>query len=493
MSVTKDNLEQRRAQLAARRAALSGVKRRELEGLLRQGGAETTAADSIPRRPVGEPLPLSFAQERLWFLDQLEPGSTAYNVPTAFRVTGALNAAALGQALSEVVRRHEALRTNFVSIDGSPVQVVAEASSFALPIVDLSKLAAPAREEAVRRLAAEDARRPFDLTTDSLLRVALFRLGAEEHALSVLLHHIVSDAWSMQVLIREVGEIYRAYTSGGPSPIEELPVQYADYSLWQRRQLQGETLDELLAYWREQLRGAPAALDLPTDKPRPPVLSFRGDAVHFSISEELTERLRGLCREEGTTLFSALLASFQLFLWRYTGQDDLVVGAPVAGRPRVETEGLIGFFVNTLALRGQVRPTESLRESLSRARETVLGAQAHAELPFERLVEEVAPERTLSRGPLFQAMLVLENVPKSAVEVGGIGLSVLDTNSGAEKFDLTLLVSEGGGGLDCALSYSTDLFERATAERMARHWRRALEAFAVEPDRRLHEVELLAD
>ncbi|MET0645248.1 MAG: amino acid adenylation domain-containing protein, partial [Pyrinomonadaceae bacterium] len=426
---------------------LGGLSGR-VESLLRSGAGRDEDLPLAPRQR-GEAAPLSFAQQRLWFLDQLTPGSNAYNIPVGFQLSGTLNALALGQALSEVVRRHEALRTNFVSVDGSPVQVVAESSPFALPVVDLSKLDAPAREEAVRRLAAEDARRPFDLTQDSLLRARLLRLEDDEHALLAVMHHIVSDGWSMEVLVREVRELYMAYTAGGPSPLAELPVQYADYADWQRERLEGEGLEAELAYWREQLRGAPAALDLPTDRPRPPALSLKGDAVRFDVPAETAERLRGLCREEGATLFMALLASFQLFLWRYTGQDDLVVGAPVAGRPRVETEGLIGFFVNTLALRGRLDPDTSLRESLSRARETVLGAQAHAELPFERLVEEVAPERTLSHGPLFQAMLVFQSAAHPAsIEVGDLKLSPLGSSHQTEKFGLTLLVAEGARGLE---------------------------------------------
>ncbi|HVG43628.1 MAG TPA: amino acid adenylation domain-containing protein, partial [Longimicrobium sp.] len=339
-------------------------------------------------------LPLSFAQERLWFLDRLEPGSASYNIPAALRLAGALDAAALERALGEVVRRHEALRTTFTEVDGSPVQVIAPFGGFALPVEDLSGLGEVDREAAVRRRAGEEARRGFDLSAGLLFRVALLRLGEEDHVLLLSIHHIVSDEWSMGVLFRELWALYTAYREGRESPLPEPPVQYADYAVWQREQLAGEVLDRQLSYWRELLAGAPELLELPTDHPRPAVQTNRGAAVPVGFSLELLERLQALGRSEGATLYMTLLGAFQVLLGKYAGSEDVVVGSPIAGRTRGEVEGLIGFFVNTLVLRTDLSGDPSFREVLRQVREATLGAYAHQELPFEKLVAELQPERS---------------------------------------------------------------------------------------------------
>ncbi|HEX2081287.1 MAG TPA: condensation domain-containing protein, partial [Longimicrobium sp.] len=326
-------------------------------------------------------LPLSFAQERLWFIDRLEPESAAYNIPAALRLAGALDEAALERALGEIVRRHESLRTAFAEVDGSPVQVISPFGGFALPVEDLSDLSEADREAAVGRRAGEEARRAFDLSAGPLFRAALLRLGEEDHVLLLSMHHVVSDGWSMGVLFRELSALYAAYREGRESPLPELAVQYADYAVWQREQLGGEVLERQLSYWRERLADAPALLELPTDRPRPAVQTYRGATVPFEISLELLERLQRLGRSEGATLFMTLLGAFQALLGRYAGSEDVVVGSPIAGRTRGEVEELIGFFVNTLVLRTDLSGNPSFREVLRRVREATLGAYEHQEVP----------------------------------------------------------------------------------------------------------------
>ncbi|HEU4754210.1 MAG TPA: condensation domain-containing protein, partial [Armatimonadota bacterium] len=370
------------------------------------------------------PLPLSFAQERLWFLDRLEPGSATYNILAAWRLGGALDERALERSLGEIVRRHEALRTTFTEVDGSPVQVIAPSGAFALPVEDLSALSGADREAALRRRAGDEARRAFDLSAGPLFRAALLCLGEEEHVLLLSMHHIVSDGWSMGVFFRELSALYAAYREGRESPLPELAVQYADYAVWQREQLAGEVLDRQLAYWRERLADAPALLELPTDHPRPGVQTFRGAHEPIELPLELLERLRALGRSEGATLYMTLLSAFQVLLGRYAGSEDVVVGSPIAGRTRGEVEELIGFFVNTLVLRTDLGGDPSFREVLGRVREATLGAYEHQELPFEKLVAELQPERSLSHSPLFQVMFTLQNDGAGESALAGLEMSV---------------------------------------------------------------------
>ncbi|HEX8273806.1 MAG TPA: amino acid adenylation domain-containing protein, partial [Longimicrobiaceae bacterium] len=447
-----------------------------------------------PVVPVGRAgaVPLSFAQERLWFIDQLEPGSAFYNVPAALRLSGGLDARALAMALGEIVRRHEALRTTFAEAEGSPVQIVAPFGGFALPVEDLSGLGESARAATVKRRAAEDAARPFDLRRGPLFRAALLRLEAEEHVLLLCMHHVVSDEWSMGVLFGELAALYAAYREGGESPLPELAVQYADYAVWQREQLQGEVLERQLGYWKERLAGAPELLELPADHPRPAVQTFRGAAEPVALHGELLERLEALSRREGATLYMTLLGAFQVLLSRYAGSEDVVVGSPIAGRTRRETEGLIGFFVNTLVLRSDLSGDPSFREVLRRVRETTLGAYEHQEVPFERLVAELRPERSLSHSPLFQVMFTLQNGAAEGT-LPGLRLQPVEAELGSAKFDLTLGLAATPQGLLGELSYATDLFERETIARMRGHLERVLEQVAQDVDARLSGLELLGE
>ncbi|HEX2079479.1 MAG TPA: amino acid adenylation domain-containing protein, partial [Longimicrobium sp.] len=444
----------------------------------------------VPTERTG-PLPLSFAQERLWFIDRLEPGSAVYNIPVAWRLGGALDQAALERSLSEIVRRHEALRTVFAEVNGSPVQVIAPFGGFSLPVDDLSGLGEADREVEVRRRAGEEARRPFDLSAGPLFRAALLRLGAEDHVLLLSMHHIVSDGWSMGVLFRELSALYEAYREGRESPLAEPGVQYADYAAWQREHLRGEVLDGQLSYWRERLAGAPELLELPTDHPRPAVQSFRGASERIELPGELLERLRTLGRSEGATLYMVLLGVFQVLLSKYSGSEDIVVGSPIAGRTRREVEELIGFFVNTLVLRTDLSGDPGFREVLGRVRTATLGAYEHQDVPFEKLVAELQPERSLGRSPLFQVSFALEDVESAGEGLAGLSIRGVGADFDYARFDLSLTLVATARGVHGALNYSTDLFERATIERMVRHLVRVLEQVASDADARLSGLALL--
>ncbi|HST62605.1 MAG TPA: condensation domain-containing protein, partial [Longimicrobium sp.] len=407
------------------------------------------------------------------------------------RLGGALDEAALERALGEIVRRHQALRTVFAEAGGSPVQVVAPFGVFALPVEDLSELGEADHEAAVRRRAGEEARRAFDLAAGPLFRASLLRLGAEDHVLLLSMHHIVSDGWSMGVLYRELSALYVAYREGRESPLPELGVQYGDYVVWQREQVEGEVLDRQLAYWRERLAGAPELLELPTDHPRPAARSFGGGNERLHLPPEALERLRALGREEGATLYMVALSAFQALLSRYSGSEDVVVGSPIAGRGRSEVEGLIGFFVNTLVLRTDLGGDPSFRELLGRVREVTLGAYEHQELPFERLVAELRPERSLSHAPLFQVAFTLGNARDSGGGLAGLRVQGLGTVARFAKYDLSMGLVAGSDGLLASLTYSTDLWEAATMQRFAGHFARLVEQAAAAPDLRLSRVTLL--
>ncbi|HEY0077786.1 MAG TPA: amino acid adenylation domain-containing protein [Pyrinomonadaceae bacterium] len=439
-------------------------------------------------------FPVSFAQQRLWFLQQMEPEGATYNVPVATRLKGRLDTSVLEQTLREIIRRHESLRTTFDIVEGEPVQLISEHFGLALPIEDLSQLPAAEREEAARRLSNEEVRKPFDLSKGPLLRARLLRLDEDDHVLLVTLHHIISDGWSMGVLVGEVATLYRAYAEGEESPLAELPLQYADYAQWQREWLQGDALEAQLDYWRRQLKGAPPVLELPTDRPRPPVQSFRGAQETFALSESLSDELRKLCAREGATLYMLLLAAFQTLLHRYTNQTDIVVGTPIAGRNRSELEGLIGFFINTLVLRADVSGNPTFRELLGRVREVALGAYAHQDVPFEKLVEEFQTERDLSHMPLVQVLFALQNTPeKEAVELPGLTLAGVEADNGTARFDLSFNVWESGRTIEGFMRYKTELFDASTVRRMLSHFRNLLVGVALRPDRRISELPLLDD
>ena len=437
--------------------------------------------------------PLSFAQQRLWFLDRLEPGGAAYNVPAGVRLTGALNAAAFEQSLSEVVRRHEALRTSFPADAGEPTQAVAVGAPLLWRYADLTGVAEELREAETLRLGRAEPRRGFALERAPLLRVTLVRLGEGEHVLLLTMHHIVSDGWSMGVLVSEVSALYEAYAAGRPSPLAELDLQYADYAEWQRGWLQGELLERQLTYWREKLAGAPPLLELPTDRPRPPVQSFRGARRVLALDPEVARACRALSRREGATLFMTLLAGFKALLHRWSGETEVVVGTPVAGRSRAELEPLVGFFINTLVLRTQVEGTASFGELVRRVRETTLEAFARQDIPFEKLVEELAPGRSLSHTPLFQTVFVMQNTPMAELRLGGLGLGAVRIDGGTSKFDLTLLAEEAGEGLVLTLEYNTDLFDGVTAERLLRQYETLLGEVAADPGLSVGRARLMSD
>jgi amino acid adenylation domain-containing protein/FkbM family methyltransferase len=460
-----------------------------VQAALRAGqGVETAPIVPVPRD--GD-LPLSFAQQRFWFLHQLDPDSPVYNSPKAVRVSGHLSIAVLERTLDEVVRRHEVLRTTFPAVDGRAVQRIAPAGRFRLPLVDLTGLAGPAREEEGARLAGEEARRPFDLARGPLLRCALLRLEAEEHTLLFTLHHIVSDAWSLGVLLREVATLYAAFLEGLPSPLPELPVQYADVSCWQRRWLAGEALERELGYWRRQLGSEPPVLDLPIDRPRPAAPTFQGGREIFRLEEEVSARLRELTRREGTTFFMTFLAGFQALLSRYSGQERILVGVPIAGRDRRETEDLIGCFLNMLVLAADFAGRPSFRELLAQVRRVSLEAYAHQDLPFEQLVEALAPERGAGRSPLFQVAFGLQNAPRESFELPGLRMQAVGAPLESSRYDLTLWLYERRDSIAVSWSYNAALFEAGTIQRLHRHFETLLREAASRPDEPLDALELL--
>ncbi|HEY0557957.1 MAG TPA: amino acid adenylation domain-containing protein, partial [Thermoanaerobaculia bacterium] len=454
------------------------------------------AAGSAPLPPLARtarsgPPRLSFAQERLWFLDRLSPGTAVYTISSAHRVAGAFDAAAFARAIGEIVRRHEALRTTFQLVDGEPRQIIAPEGTPEIATVDLSALAPERREaEARRRIQAVEAR-PFDLATGPLLRTLLVRLEAADWIVLPALHHIVGDGWSMDVLVREMLALYEAFSRGLPSPLPQLELQYADYAEWQRGGLQGAALEAELAWWRRELVGAPTLLDLPADRPRPTVQRFHGRNLVQPLAPELQRRIGDAGKREGVTLFMTLLAAFQALLARLTGGVDLVIGTPVAGRNRVETEGLIGLFLNSLPLRGVAGGDPSLRRMLAGAREVTLASFAHQDVPFEKLVEAMAPERNLSHAPVYQVMLVLQNAPRQILGLPGLTLTPIELEGSSAKLDLTLNVQETAGGLILRWLYNRDLFDATTVARWAGHLETLLAGGLEAPERRLSELPLL--
>src|SRR5262245_12731193 len=456
------------------------------------GGGEGKFYRKLERVVRSENLPLSYAQQRLWFIDQLEPGSSAYNMPLAVRLRGGLKTAALGQSFSEIVRRHEALRTSFPNLNDSPVQRIGEAQAVPLPLVDLSDLDSEVARQTAQRLEREAAHRLFNLATGPLLRVGLLRMNSEEHIVLQAMHHIVSDGWSMSVLRGEVGGLYGAYSEGHPSLLEELPVQYADYAYWQRRWLPEEALEAQLAYWKKALEGAPYVLELPADRPRPAAQSYRGASLGLKLSEELSQGIRELSRREGMTVYMTLLGAFQILMSRYSGQEDFLVGTPIANRVWRETERLIGFFVNTLVMRGELGGNPSIRQVLGRVRERALGAYANQDIPFEYLVEVLQPERDLGHTPLFQVVFHLLNTPEERIKVRDLRLESVKGENRTAKFDLTMHMYSVGEGLGGTLEYVTELFDRSRMERMLSHYRNLLSGIVADPSMPVWELPLLS-
>ncbi|HEY9404509.1 MAG TPA: amino acid adenylation domain-containing protein [Pyrinomonadaceae bacterium] len=478
---------------------LSPAQRQLLLKTLREQAARAGESHTIPRRAQQpqEPVPLSFSQERQWLLHQLTPDTPAYNVSVPLRIEGVADVSVLERTLNEIVRRHEILRTSFPTIDGTPMQVVAPAEYTVLPVEDLSGVPADELEEATRQLAGEAAAQLFDLATGPLFRARLIRQAEATYVLVVTMHHIVTDGWSMGRLFQEMAAICRAYMAGEASPLEELKIQYADYAVWQRGWLKDDVLESHLAYWRRQFADAPTVLRLPTDRPRPAVQNYRGALYTHEFPRELHEALKEVNQREGVTMFMTLVAALNVLLFRYSGQDDVVVGSYLANRNRAETESLIGFFVNTIALRTSLAGNPTFRELLARVREVAFGAYAHQELPFERLLEEVQPERSLGHAPLFQVGLNFGNIAAPEIaEFQGVKISRLARGKGvvvgSSQLDLTLDVQGLERGMSASLLYDTTLFDEATIARMLKHFETLLQALVTNPDERIADISLLS-
>ncbi len=478
----KDELLRRRQELSATKQALFEKRlQRDMDtsgGMLPKRGAEWQ-----------ELAPTSFAQQRLWFLDQLEPGSPIYHIFYVMRLQGRLNFAAFTRSLNEIIRRHEVLRTTFVDQNGTPVQHIQPASTLALPYIDLSIEAEQTAK--IDQLLRQAAQQPFNLQEGPLLHAQMIRLSEQEHMFILVFHHCVSDDWSMSIFNRELTVLYAAYCMGDVSPLSDLPAQYADYAVWQRQWLQGKQAEEQRSYWRRQLEDAPPVLELPTDHIRPAVQSFHGETLTFVLPRDLTQALRRLSYENSVTLFMTLLAAFQVLLARYTGQEDIVVGSPIANRTFTEVENMIGFFVNTLVLRTLLTGKPTFREVLKRVRNITLDAYDHQDIPFEQLVEMLQPDRKLSHNPLFQVMFALQNAPKAEVELQGLTLRPVRFAGTTAQFDLSLLLWEEQEGLLGDIEYSTDLFERGTIEQFITHFKVLVENIVAQPDVSIWELELL--
>ncbi|MFZ5588556.1 MAG: amino acid adenylation domain-containing protein [Pseudomonadota bacterium] len=475
-------------------ADLNSAQEELLALLLEEQGVAATPAPRITPRAAGDDAPLSFAQRRLWFLEQWHPDSALYNVFDAWKLHGALDVAALQRALSEVMRRHETLRSTFENVDGEPRQVIHPPREITLPVIDLSHAPENTRAAEIERRAAQEASRPFDLARGPLLRATLLRAGAQEHVLLLNVHHIVFDLWSRDILKREMAALYDAYRRGVAAPLADPPIQYADFACWQRRRLQEGVRERQLAYWKNKLRGELSMLELPADHPRPAMQTFRGGVYTRRLPAALGKALAALSQRHGATLFMTVLAAFKVLLHRYTSQDDIIVGSPISNRLSLEVEGLIGFFLNTLVLRTDLSGDPSFSEALQRVRETALEAYDHQELPFEELVEAMQPGRNLGHTPLFQVAFVLQSNTRQTVQFPGLTLTPLNVNNQTAKFDLTLFVAEEAGSeLTVTFEYNTDLFETATIARLCDHFSVLLDDLSAHPGKRLSELALLTE
>lgn len=476
---------------ADRRSRLSAAGQALLEKRIRGERTQPAGERPIGRRPAEGPAPLSSGQERLWFLDQLGQGGAAYNLPGAWRLRGPLDAAVLERSLGQVVDRHEALRTSIATEDGRPFQLIDPQGSAVLSLVDLRELPESDRQARVLELAAEEARRPFDLARGPLLRASLYRLGELEHVFLAVVHHIVFDGWSWGLFLRELSLSYEAFVQGRTPSLPPLAVQYADFAHWQRQRFQDPAMQAQLEYWKRQLAGSPPLVQLPLDRPRPPVQTFRGSNHCVALPRSLSESLAALSRREGCSLFMTMLAAFDVFVHRHAAVDDVVVGVPIANRTRLEIESLIGLFINTLVMRTDLSGNPSFRQLLGRAREVALEAYAHQDLPFERLVEELHPERDLSFNPLFQVMFDFQNAPRQPLAFEGIEAVPLGIETDSSMFDLTLYLEEDAQGISARFEYNTDLFTAATIERMAARFLTLLEGIAADPESRIADLPML--
>jgi amino acid adenylation domain-containing protein len=461
----------------------------EADKASRTGAAEIPPIVKVSRNGR---LPLSFAQQRLWVLDRIEPNNPLYNTPRTVRLIGDLNTKALIDALNEIVRRHESQRTTFATgPDGQPVQVIVDSLVLGVPVMDLSSK--PHSEVEAREIAAEEARTPFDLAKGPLLRAKILRLDARNHVLLLTLHHIVSDAWSAGIFMQELGEIYSAYLQGKPSPLPEITIQYADYAAWQRNFLQGKTLENQIGYWREHLRGAPPLLQLPADRPRPTVRKFHGAYEPIPLANDVTASIKGFCQQEGVTPFMTLLAAFKALLFRHSGQEHIVLGTDIANRTTAETERLMGFFINLLPLHTDLSGNPTFRELVLRVREVALGAYAHQDLPFDKLVEDLQPERSMSHNPIVQALFVMQNIPRQRRELPGLELAPFSLSITRSKFDVAVFMRESDQEMVQEWLYSTELFERETILRMASQFENLLRHAISQPETRLSALEMFSE
>lgn len=477
-------------------ASLSPEQRRLVELWMRRqqtAQAEPPAPAGIARRATTDASPLSFSQQRLWLLQQLEPESPAYNLRTIVRLTGALDPTVLERSLNEIVRRHETLRTRFINRDGQPLQVVAPELHVPLPVTHLTEIDPAQRDARIHELAMAETEQPFDLTRGPMWRARLLEFSADDHILLLTMHHIISDGWSQGVQLRELMALYAAFAEGKPSPLPDLPVQYADYAIWQRESLQGSLLSGQLNYWHERLSHLPHTLDMPTDRPRPVMATYHGSWDYFTLPAALLERIKELSRREGVTLFMTLLAAWNALLYRYTGQTDISVGTPVAGRSRTELEGLIGCFVNMLALRNDLSGNPTFRALLQRVRNITLGAYSHQDVPIEKIIEDLQLDRDLSRNPIFQMMFVLQNMPLPALKTPGLSFSPMEVNSTTSILDLSMYLREVESGLFIRVEYNTDLFDARTIQRMLGHFHMLLESVATDPEQRIGDIVVLTD
>jgi amino acid adenylation domain-containing protein len=471
--------------------SLAEERQRLFKLRLAQKGIVAPHTEPIRRRERNGPMPLSFAQQRLWFMEQLHPHSSLYNLSLTLRLSGVLNITALDQTVTRLVARHETLRTTFSTHDGEPAQVIHPARAIVIPLIDLTALPEQERNMRGEQLLQAEAAEPFDLSSGPLLRALLVRLQTTEHVVLLTMHHIISDGWSLGVLVREVTELYEAYTTGREPELRELEVQYGDYAAWQREWLSGPMLEQEMEYWRRQLSGSSSVLEIPADRARPAVASHHGAVEWTEIEATLAEDLRRVSRDEGVTLFMLLLAAWQALLFRYSGNSDVPIGIPIANRNRKETEGLIGFFVNTLVIRSRISGELRFTDLLKQVRVTALDAYAHQDVPFEKLVEELQPERSLSHHPLFQVMFLLQNAPVGPLELTRLQFSPVDLGGSTAKFDLTLEIKETNLALSCTLEYATDLFEQTTIWRILGHFIQLLEGVVADPAQTIANLPLL--
>lgn len=461
------------------------------KALLEKWKKGNSKAETIPQRQNSQPIPLSFSQQRLWFIDQLYQGSSFYNIASIIHLKGLLNLEALQQSFNEIIDRHEAWRTTFTTVDEQPMQVVLPKLNWDLPIVNIDYLSDKDWELKVKQIGIQEAQKPFNLATDALVRATLLKRSEEEHILLLTIHHIVTDGWSMNVFAQELATLYAAFSQGKSSPLAKLPIQYADFTIWQRDRLQGKLLETQLNYWKQHLGGKLPVLQLPTDYPRPTVATFKGAKQYFTFSRILTKALNEFSQQEGCTLFMTLLAAFNTLLYRYTEQEDILVGSAIANRNRAELEGLIGLFVNNLVLRNNLSGDPSFREFLSRVKDVTLSAYTYQDVPFEKLVEELQPERDLSRNPLFQVMFILQNAPTLVEDISGLTLRALEIDNGRSEFDISVSMSESQQELTGFLEYSTDLFDSVTIGRFIEHFQTLLESIVTNPNQNISKLPLL--